>query len=367
MSRSSPLADRIAKAVKGQVHGCRASFGRLGQARECVKGSYGPMTTEVYVFPPYFEVWIQNFRLASEATLSVNEPSPVMGLWEPLAKAFRGVAAPVFTMKDADLQAVRAFCGDPGNEADIAALGLQSGESLTVSPRQITLRGKTDDEDLIRARFEALRRIFERNGGGGQEGVLIAERVLAIGDTVERDAGRREVRHRFGGDPDPAIVCRNCRKPAHRLLSLDTEDPLLARLKLWDRFLPIVHCLTCQVISSPFAIQYLRGSWTIVEQAANRDFADFPGRFDERQVELREPRRTTAESAGDRKKHKVGGAPEWIQAAEQPDCPACKRPMSFLAQLETEPALGVQFGDDGMLFGFVCVECRVVTTLIQSL
>ena len=45
---------------------------------------------------------------------------------------------------------------------------------------------------------------------------------------------------------------------------------------------------------------------------------------------------------------------------------ACGEPMTFLAQLDTDDRVGVQFGDDGRLYAFVCPRCVTVATLVQS-
>jgi uncharacterized protein YwqG len=61
---------------------------------------------------------------------------------------------------------------------------------------------------------------------------------------------------------------------------------------------------------------------------------------------------------------KVGGAPRWLQGPEIPDCARCGNPMTFFAQLRSLPDLA--FGDDGCLYTFVCVGCKVTATFVQS-
>jgi uncharacterized protein YwqG len=54
---------------------------------------------------------------------------------------------------------------------------------------------------------------------------------------------------------------------------------------------------------------------------------------------------------------KLGGAPLWIQSDETPNC-ECGSPMAFVAQLECSGGGGINFGDCGAGYAFVCAPCR---------
>jgi len=54
---------------------------------------------------------------------------------------------------------------------------------------------------------------------------------------------------------------------------------------------------------------------------------------------------------------KLGGAPLWIQADETPNC-ECGARMAFVAQLECSGGGGINFGDCGTGYAFVCPSCR---------
>ena len=53
---------------------------------------------------------------------------------------------------------------------------------------------------------------------------------------------------------------------------------------------------------------------------------------------------------------RVGGEPEWIQADETPTC-VCGTRMRFVVQLSPEGGGGINFGDAGEGYGFVCDSC----------
>jgi uncharacterized protein YwqG len=53
----------------------------------------------------------------------------------------------------------------------------------------------------------------------------------------------------------------------------------------------------------------------------------------------------------------LGGAPLWIQSDETPSCPKCKKAMRFAVQLEERGGGGINFGDAGNGYGFVCSDC----------
>lgn len=55
----------------------------------------------------------------------------------------------------------------------------------------------------------------------------------------------------------------------------------------------------------------------------------------------------------------LGGEPSWIQDDETPDCPVCRQPMAFVAQLEQghDHRTAANFGG-GCAYAFVCEPCR---------
>lgn len=54
---------------------------------------------------------------------------------------------------------------------------------------------------------------------------------------------------------------------------------------------------------------------------------------------------------------KIGGVPLWIQGDETPAC-ACGCAMTFFAQIEERGGGGINFGDSGAGYAFVCTVCR---------
>jgi len=53
---------------------------------------------------------------------------------------------------------------------------------------------------------------------------------------------------------------------------------------------------------------------------------------------------------------KVGGSPLWIQGDETPTC-ECGAGMAFVCQLECRGGGGINFGDAGAGYAFVCPKC----------
>ena len=54
---------------------------------------------------------------------------------------------------------------------------------------------------------------------------------------------------------------------------------------------------------------------------------------------------------------KAGGAPLWLQADETPLCGGCGRKMEFVFLVESHAAGGINFGDSGVGYAFVCASC----------
>ena len=65
------------------------------------------------------------------------------------------------------------------------------------------------------------------------------------------------------------------------------------------------------------------------------------------------------------KRHKIGGAPDFIQTPEWPACPGCAAKMSFYGQLDS---INDEFciADVGMIYVFLCFDCYKSVSIVQS-
>lgn len=169
-------------------------------------------------------------------------------------------------------------------------------------------------------------------------------------------------RHRFGGKLSVPAACPSCGDATHAILRLDLKDPALPPTDLPVDTLPICWCLNCLEWGPTF---FRMDGDTLTPLAGG---AEIPaaGSATGREADLEEcavvlkPLLPGKRAKGG----KVGGAPAWIQPDETPTCPTCARAMAFAAQLESDAR--ISYGDAGRLYAFVCPECRVVATLIQS-
>jgi hypothetical protein len=64
-------------------------------------------------------------------------------------------------------------------------------------------------------------------------------------------------------------------------------------------------------------------------------------------------------------RHRLGGAPDFIQADDYPICPACSERMTFYGQLDS---INDEFNlaDCGMIYVFVCFGCFETKSVLQS-
>ncbi len=52
----------------------------------------------------------------------------------------------------------------------------------------------------------------------------------------------------------------------------------------------------------------------------------------------------------------IGGYPIWIQGHSEKICPECKKPMEFIAQIDSEAEAGIMWGDAGCVYLFRCPQ-----------
>jgi len=64
------------------------------------------------------------------------------------------------------------------------------------------------------------------------------------------------------------------------------------------------------------------------------------------------------------RRNKLGGDPDWMQAAQVPTCRDCGELMTFYGQLDS---IGDQIclADVGMIYVFVCFDCFTTASILQ--
>jgi hypothetical protein len=64
-------------------------------------------------------------------------------------------------------------------------------------------------------------------------------------------------------------------------------------------------------------------------------------------------------------RHQLGGEPQFLQRESWPNCPACRKSMTFYGQLDSIND-DICIADCGMIYVFVCFECFETTSILQS-
>jgi hypothetical protein len=177
----------------------------------------------------------------------------------------------------------------------------------------------------------------------------------------------------FGGSSEGR--CTLCGETLHRLILLDPIPHELGITGLGK--LEISTCLSCLGWERQplFYRHHEDGSPLNIGYDGSSVKPQFPvGPLREAQIGLaRTPRRWFWQawecSNGRENLNRVGGEPSWIQDAEYPSCPSCKKVMPFLLQLDSHlpKADGGRWlwGSGGIAYGFWCDECKVSGVLWQ--
>lgn len=62
----------------------------------------------------------------------------------------------------------------------------------------------------------------------------------------------------------------------------------------------------------------------------------------------------------------LGGQPTWLQEDDTPSCRKCEKPMKFAVQLEDRGGGGINFGEGGSGYGFVCSDCPLEAKFLRQ-
>jgi hypothetical protein len=194
--------------------------------------------------------------------------------------------------------------------------------------------------------------------------------------------------HKYGGTPSNGASlpeCPSCHAHLHLVFQIDLADPSLTYLKLDNLdYLYVLTCLNCASYERPLHYQVKKGAQDIrvLLQRPGMCVREYPDPLDEYPVSYRdleddeypvteEIRNGLLAQEG---KHQLGGMPVWIQREEHTRCITCGRVMEYIAMADSELYIGEDgfrqkghmFGDEGILYVFLCRQCGVLATKAQS-
>jgi uncharacterized protein YwqG len=195
--------------------------------------------------------------------------------------------------------------------------------------------------------------------------------------------------NKYGGLPSNGAklcTCKGCGHHHHLLFQIDLTDPNLSYLGLDSSdYLFIFTCLNCASYEKVMHYRLNdRGKEIVVLQDTPGVFVrQYPDCLDEHPVSCRHLKHdeypVTEEVLSSllsrEGKHQLGGMPTWIQNKEQISCLDCGYEMEYIAMIDSELYLGKDgfrekehmFGDEGILYVFVCRECGIFAAKAQSL
>lgn len=225
------------------------------------------------------------------------------------------------------LRALEAWVGALGEQDRQAALNLLRGANVV----------RTPVGSLVRNFTPACLEVLPKKSG--------PEAVLATG-TLWR--------------PIPGATCPRCGGGLVDALQLDGDGA--AQGLPWPARLPT--CVTCLAMGGTVHVGISRDG--TVEGRGADGCSDVPSKAKPpapRAVKLGRGRTwRTVMLSESKQRHRLGGAPSWIEFPEVKQCPGCGAPMHAAGQVADT---GDLFSDSGMLYGVACEACRVVSTFSQ--
>lgn len=204
----------------------------------------------------------------------------------------------------------------------------------------------------------------------GTQSVRVSHTRIRRDDAPESPAAG----HRIGGPPPTGLsqrglpVCNGCRHELSFVAEFDLHDERLgfrfaaARRR---RHLTILHCEGCDTaLREPLHYRPSRSGRSLrIARQEPGDPHDAPRTTTPWLEMVLQP---SGEESFEGPFHQWGGDPLWLRDPVEPTCTRCCEPMVFLLQLDSEPRLGLRFGDWGILYGFGCSRCAEVAVLIQN-
>jgi hypothetical protein len=282
---------------------------------------------------------------------ALNNPIPGLGA---RGQAVAGLDIEVFCQHPGDLDRVSTFLSDPARRSAVSKLALSSDELFAVGTDRFYLLHQSHDVRTLHERLDLIAQLIP----APRQLRLVTKTAHGIKIGKAIDAGSKApARHSWGGTLEQPPTCRNCNAAAHLLLTIDPTDRALDLKALGRDPLRVVFCLDCMSFPSLTYVDYSSAHPRVVQQDQGERHSETPP-LEARQIQL--TRQKSATGSGSR----IGGSPKWLQDPEIPDCVSCGEPMAFLAQIASTRALS--FVDDGMVYAFVCAQCRMMASFVQS-
>lgn len=367
---SLKLAKALAKVFGGkpiEVTGSGGLFTSHASLRSAVAG----FRCEFDIGAEGFFVWFRKLRFRSklfgsgkDESFALHARPPAGGdrgfLEVPLASHELG--QPVFRRKGGNSPADEALIKfSRGNREAVAGLAFKGKEFIQFWPGGMRMLCLTTDWAKVKAKLDVLGRFLTANFRAPEP-----EQRLFPGEWLLKPASKASspmARHQLGGELATPVACPHCGGVSHLMARVNLADPMLPASPLGCRDLPVFWCLDCLEWDPRFFD--LSGKSPLPLDSSGKPFAKLAGEAAE--ASLTKVSATlvpvpTSKKAG--RKSKLGGGPSWVQSEEVPDCPKCAKAMTFALQLASDTRIA--YADMGVLYSFVCPDCQISASLVQS-
>lgn len=368
---SLKLAKALAKEFGGKSVEVVTGPGGLITRHASLRSAIAGFRCEFDIGAEGFFVWFRKLRFRSKSFGSGKDESfalharpPAGGdrgfLEVPLASHELG--QPVFRRKGGNSPADEALIEfSRGNREAVAGLAFKGKEFIQFWPGGVRMLCLTTDWPKVKAKLDALGSFLIANFR-----VPEPEKRLFPGEWLLKPATKASspmTRHQLGGELATPVACPQCGGVSHLMARVNLADPVLPASPLGCRDLPVFWCLDCLEWDPRFFD--LSGKLPLPLDSSGKPFAKLAGEVAEAslaKVSVTLVPVPTSKKAG--RKSKLGGGPSWVQSEEVPDCPKCAKAMTFALQLASDAR--ISYADMGVLYVFVCSDCEISASLVQS-